>query len=360
MGRSKAYSKETMVVIRAEHAAGVKMTNIITKHPELKLSYGGLRKAVVKLSGKVAIPAGVRKKRVRTEAKVQEAAAALEANPYTSITDLAKEIGVSKKVGVKMLDVDLDKKCYECVGGQALNEKQESARAQMRQGWKDAIASGKLRTEDIWFPDEKFFRQTGGTKAPQNHRVWVSKNARKRQLDGLKVIKPQSKKMKGVMISLAVNMSACTLPCFMKPGVKIDASYYISTLEDHFVPEITYRHTTPRPWVWQQDNAPSHTSGEAKEWIGKHIGTVSSGRVINFPPNSPDLSPLDFAAWDRLQKAVDQEKCKTQLDIRVALKKHCGALMGDKEYLKKVCSHWEKRMEKCIEAQGGHFEHKMD
>ena len=48
-------------------------------------------------------------KRVRTEAKAQEAAAVLEANPYTSIADLAKEIGVSKKVGVKMPDVDLEK-----------------------------------------------------------------------------------------------------------------------------------------------------------------------------------------------------------------------------------------------------------
>ena len=230
----------------------------------------------------------------------------------------------------------------------------------MRQGWKDATASGKLRTEDIWFSDEKRFRLSGGTKAPQNHRVWVSKNARKRQLDGLKAIKPQSKKMKAVMISLVVNTSACALPCFVKPGVKIDASSYISMLEDHFVPEITNRHTTPRPWVWRQDNAPSHTSGEAKKSIGRHIGTVSSGRVINFPPNSPDPSPLDFAARGRLQRAVDQEKCKTQLDVRVALKKHCDALMGDKEYLKKACSHWEKRMEKCIEAQGGHFEHKMD
>ena len=118
-----------MDVIRAEHAAGVKMTDIIKKHPELKLSYGGLRKAVAKLSGKVAIPAGVRKKRVRTEAKVQEAAAVLEANPYRSITDLAKEIGVSEKVGVKMPDVDLDKKCYKCVGGEALDDKQKSTRA---------------------------------------------------------------------------------------------------------------------------------------------------------------------------------------------------------------------------------------
>ena len=74
---------------------------------------------------------------------------------------------------------------------------------------------------------------------------------------------------------------------------------------------------------------------DAIVWINKKIGTLSSGRRIRFPPNSPDLSPLDYSVWKRLQDGVDKEKCKTLLDLRVALKKHGDLLMSDTDYSKK-------------------------
>ena len=162
------------------------------------------------------------------------------------------------------------------------------------------------------------------------------------------------------MISLATNMSACTLPCFVKPDVKITTQYYLSMLEDHFISKITYRHNTGRKWVFQQDNAPSHISHDAIKWINKNIGTLESGRRIRFPPNSPDLSPLDYSVWKRLQDGVDKKKCKTLLDLRVALKKHCDILISDTEYLKKIAEHWIKGVKKCIELNGGQFEHMLD
>ena len=336
------------------------MTDIIKKHPELKLSYGGLRKVVAKIDGRSKPKSNIRKKKVRTAEKIEEAAKIMEENPYNSIMGLAKDLGVSKKVSRKMLHVDLEKKCFKCVQSQELSGKQMATRLEICKEWAAALASGSLILEDIWFSDEKFFRLSGGTKAPQNHRVWVSKSATKKNMSGLKVVKPQKKKTKGVMISLATNMNACTLPCFVKPGIKINTAYYLSMLEDHFVPEITYRHTTPRPWVWQQDNAPSHVSKEALQWINRHIGTVAGGRRIRFPPNSPDLNPLDFSVWTRLEDEVTKEKCETLLDVRVALKKYCDSLMSDTDYLKEIANHWVKRVEKCIEQEGGHFEHMLD
>ena len=95
------------------------------------------------------------------------------------------------------------------------------------------------------------------------------------------------------------------------------------------------------------------------KWINKNFGTLAFGRRIRFPPNSPDLSPLDYSVWKRLQDSVDGEKCKTLLDLRVALKKHCEILMSDTDYLKKVHENWVKRVEKCIEQEGGHFEHML-
>ena len=63
--------------------------------------------------------------------------------------------------------------------------------------------------------------------------------------------------------------------------------------------------------------------------------------------------------WKRLQDSVDKEKCKSILDLRVALKKHVDLLMADTDYLKKTHENWLKRVEKCIEQEGGHFEHML-
>ena len=210
------------------------------------------------------------------------------------------------------------------------------------------------------FQTRNTFVLSGGAKAPQNHRLWVDGSATKKNMSGLQLVKPHGAKSKGVMVSLATNINACTLPFFVKPDVKINTPYYLGMLEDHFLPEITYRHTSPRPWVWQQDNAPSHVSNEAMQWINRNIGTIASGRRIRFPPNSPDLSPLDFSVWKRIQDSVHEDKCKTLMDLRVSLKKHCDILMSDYDYLEKIHNHWVKRAEKCIEQQGGHFEHMLD
>ena len=48
------------------------------------------------------------------------------------------------------------------------------------------------------------------------------------------------------------------------------------------------------------------------------------------------------------------------MDLRVALKKHCDILISDTEYLKKVAEDCAKRVKKCIEQNGGQFEHMLD
>ena len=42
------------------------------------------------------------------------------------------------------------------------------------------------------------------------------------------------------------------------------------------------------------------------------------------------------------------------------IKKHCDILISDTEYLKKIAEHWVKRVKKCIEQNGGQFEHMLD
>ena len=53
-------------------------------------------------------------------------------------------------------------------------------------------------------------------------------------------------------------------------------------------------------WTLQQDGEPSHT---AKNTIN-YLKYVSLIKPQMWPPNSPDLNPVDYAVWGALQQQV--------------------------------------------------------
>src|SRR3954471_3502493 len=51
----------------------------------------------------------------------------------------------------------------------------------------------------------------------------------------------------------------------------------------------------PGSFIFQQDGAPAHTARQTQEWLA-----LKSPEMINkdeWPPNSPDLNPLDYYVW---------------------------------------------------------------
>ena len=78
------------------------------------------------------------------------------------------------------------------------------------------------------------------------------------------------------------------------------------------------------------------------QWIGR-IGAVE------FPPRSPDLTPLDFYLLGTVKKlvtlAVFREKTETA----------CAAIHVDT--LVNVAQEVVRRNQKCLDADGNHFEH---
>lgn len=70
---------------------------------------------------------------------------------------------------------------------------------------------------------------------------------------------------------------------------------------------------TPREWdgIWfQHDGAPPHTSALAQRWLGRNFPRryIGRGGVVDWPPRSPDLNPLDFGFWGILKSHVYREK----------------------------------------------------
>src|ERR1700752_795660 len=70
-----------------------------------------------------------------------------------------------------------------------------------------------------------------------------------------------------------------------------------------------------------------------------------------WPPNSPDLNPLDYAVWSILEEKACS---KPHPNVKRALKKAWNEI--SLETLVKIVDNFPKRLKACIDANGGHFE----
>jgi len=74
---------------------------------------------------------------------------------------------------------------------------------------------------------------------------------------------------------------------------KVNASYNVTKLLPNLIKDCS--HLLSDNFIFQQDGAPAHTAALARDWIKKK-SPVFIGKN-EWPPNSPDLSPLDYHVW---------------------------------------------------------------
>lgn len=103
-------------------------------------------------------------------------------------------------------------------------------------------------------------------------------------------------------------------------------------------------------WVFQQDGDPTHKEGSRRamdKWKHKNISAPTI--LANWPPNSPDLSPIENA-WGYVSNKVDARGCETFAEYQAAVLEEWKKL--DKAYLTKLIGSMKKRLQDCINAGG--------
>jgi len=85
---------------------------------------------------------------------------------------------------------------------------------------------------------------------------------------------------------------------FVEPGVKVNGQYYRDTLLlEGLLPEVR---ELSEYFIFQQDTAPAHRARETVELLEAETPDFIPPTL--WPPNSPDLSPVDCTAWSVMQE----------------------------------------------------------
>jgi predicted transcriptional regulator len=76
--------------------------------------------------------------------------------------------------------------------------------------------------------------------------------------------------------------------------------------------------------------------------------------IGEWPPNSPDLNPMDYAVWSILEEKACRKPHPNVESLKKELKKAWKEI--SLKTLEKIVDSFPKRLKACVDAKGGHFE----
>jgi len=108
-------------------------------------------------------------------------------------------------------------------------------------------------------------------------------------------------------------------------------------------------------FTFQQDGAPAHRARETEELL--KVETPDFIPPNLWPPNSPDLNPVDYWIWGILQERVYKTRSKDVDELRRRIAEEWDKIDQRIYVIDQAVGEWRKRLQACVAAGGGHFEH---
>ena len=136
----------------------------------------------------------------------------------------------------------------------------------------------------------------------------------------------------------------------------VNQNVYLDMLQTKMWPNLSKRRNLRHIW-FMQDGATCHTTKKVIDWLmGSFDGRVISLKSpVVWPPQSPDLNPLDYFFWGYGLSFVERESPQTLDQLMDVIERFCGVL--EKEDVLRGIQSFNKRLELCQQAEGGHFQH---
>ncbi|QQP52487.1 Putative transposable element [Caligus rogercresseyi] len=190
----------------------------------------------------------------------------------------------------------------------------------------------------VFFSDEKTFT-VDPVYNKQNDRVICFGNVSNVIRSVSKTKHPASVMMLGIVASTGDKMP----PIWFPTGYRLTGADYLELLKT----KITKK-SGKSSYVFQQDGAPAHTCKAVQDWMETNMKFWPK---TMWPPQSPDLNPLDFSFWWHVESQACRVRHSNVEDLKTSVEKKWKAMK--RSYIITVCQAFRRRVEAVIEAKGG-------
>ena len=357
MGRITKEDRIFIKVLRQEKQWGAR--RIMKEFPQKMWTVASLSRLLRRIDnfGTVERKQGSgRPRSVRTAANielVQDLICSQEGRPGTHKTprEIERQTGISDTSAWRIAKYDLKLNTYKRMSVQKLNEDCKIKRLQRCQLLLQRFPNDRS-ARSVWFTDEKIFTLATPVNA-QNDRVY-STAGRKRDVNEINLLREREHFSRSVMVSLGVSRMGKTNVVFIEAGAKVNSQYYCNeVLAKGLLPDIRERCGQYR-WTLQQDGAPSHTAINTQQYLQRE--NISYIEPNMWPPNSPDLNPVDYAIWGALQQLVYRNRSfATVEELKKAIFESWRCV--SQAFVDKSINEWRRRLECVVQMNGGHIEH---
>ena len=272
--------------------------------------------------------------------------ARIRRNPKRSMRAMARDMNVSEKTIRNIVKIDLKMSSFKMQTRQYLTDLQKEKRLARAKILLNKLKAG-TDTDEIIFSDEKLFTVESSFNR-QNDRVLAKSSA---DIPDLTRSVFRRQKPSSVMVWAVISKTWKSPIIFVPQGVKVNTNVYIDTILTPAL-QAAKKHFKDKPFIFQQDGAPSHTSKKTQKWCQDHFPGFWSKEV--WPPSSPDLNPMDFCVWSVLEADACASSHVSVEALKSSLEKAWAKM--SKEILRKAAEGFRGRIERVIQARGGHIE----
>lgn len=140
----------------------------------------------------------------------------------------------------------------------------------------------------------------------------------------------------------------------------LNGDLYLDFLQHHLVDYLDdLPLNTRQNLFFMQDGAPPHYFVGVRNYLDQIFPDrwIGRGSRISWPPRSPDFNPMDFCFWGYMKSVVyNRETTNTREELWQKIVNAADSFRNKNLYFK-IRQSFNKRVNKCIEVGGGHFEH---
>jgi len=298
---------------------------------------------MIRGTGSIELPGTLGGPRVfRTKNNILKVKNRLRRKKRVSARKLSIELDISTTSIRRILKIDLGLKPYKKVIEPSLSDDQKIKRKKFANWVRHNFR--KEETMKILFSDEKFF-DIDGVYNSQNDRVWAVDRADANKKGGIQQRRKFPQKVmvwlgacsKGITPLVILDDGTVDHDCYIKKVLPVALKYGNKVFGDD--------------WIFQQDGAKPHQHHLTQEWCQKKFPSfIDKDR---WPPNSPDLNPLDYSIWDEFANAINWSKIKSKATLIQQLKSSVKKIR--ESVIVESCTSWTNRLYRMSQNDGNYL-----